>query len=242
MHDDFQPGLDDVDALDGATPRLFPRVFIAADDETEAGRDARVLAAVLAGHTEAVAAPEGADLIVTGSAPFGVANRVTLDEIGRAVFESARCPVAVAPLRLAERRDYELRRIDVGIDGGRGAAAAVALAVRLALAHSARLRLVAVAQPGFDPVGAPRRADPHELERLGRHLKQAAESLPGLWVETELREGPVDQIILGLAGESDLLLLGSQAAFGNAGRVALGEVAARTLRAAPCPTMIVPAP
>ncbi|HKZ15397.1 MAG TPA: universal stress protein, partial [Solirubrobacterales bacterium] len=110
------------------------------------------------------------------------------------------------------------------------------------LAHSARLRLIGVAPIGFDLGGSARAADPRERERLARHLEHAADALAGVAVEAELREGVTDQIILGLAREADLLVLGSRATYGGAGEIAIGDVGKRILRAAPCPTLVVPAP
>ncbi len=135
-----------------------------------------------------------------------------------------------------------MQRIDVGIDGSREAAAALITAADLARRLGARLRLVAVAELRFDLAGHPRPSDPAELDRLGRHLAHAVDDLAGLSVETELREGLPDQIIQGLARESDLLILGSRAAYGEAGRTSLGSVATRVIRGAPCPVLVAPAP
>ncbi|MBS1676988.1 MAG: universal stress protein [Actinobacteria bacterium] len=241
MHDDFQPDFDSFDELDGATPHPFPRLFVAGENGSEAHADAAALAAALADGARQVADPEAADLIVTGSAPDGAPGRATLDPSDRLLLEGSRCPVAVATRGMTGREDYELRRIAVGIDGGRGAAVARDTAIRLAVDHHARLRLIAVAELGFDLGGSARHPDPRELERLARHLEHAGDGLAGIAVETELRTGLADQIILGLARDADLLVLGSRAAYGNAGRVVLGDVAARILRSAPCPTVVVPA-
>jgi nucleotide-binding universal stress UspA family protein len=242
MHDDFQPGLESLEELEDATPLLFSHFYVASDAEGEPRRDALALAAALAEHAQAVTIRDRADLIVTGSAPGGIPGRVTLEQSALEALEGSRAAVAVAPRGLAERDDYEVRRIDVGIDGSREAAAALAIAVRLALVHSARLRLTAVAQIDFALDGTTRGADPRELERLARHLEHAAEGLAGIGVEAELREGLTDQIIIGLARQADLLVLGSRASYGGAGEIALGDVGRRILRGAPCPTLVVPAP
>lgn len=229
--------MDAVENLDGAAPRLFARVFIAGEDDGEARRDATGLATALAGAAEVVTVAERADLIVTGSARDGTPGRVALDRSARALLEGAGSPAAVAPRGLADRDDYRLRRVDVGIDGGRDASAALALAVRLAHANDARLRLVAVAEHDE----AARETDRREAERLSRRLEHETDAIAGISVETELREGVADQIIIDLAHDADLLVLGSRAAYGNAGRVVIGDLAARILGAAPCPVLVVPA-
>jgi nucleotide-binding universal stress UspA family protein len=241
MHDDFEPGLETLETFEGATRPLFSRFFIAGDGE-EPRRDAAKLAAALAPGSEAVGAVERADLIVTGSALDGAPSRVTLEPSTLDAIQGAGAVVAAAPRGLAERDDFAVGRIDVGIDGSREATAALAVAVRLALTHSARLRLIGVAGIDFDLEGAARPADPRELERLARHLELAAGRLAGIPVEAELREGLVDQILLGLAREADLLVLGSRATYGGAGEIALGDVGKRILRASPCAVVVVPAP
>lgn len=242
MHDQFESGLEAVDALDGATPLLFSHFFVAGETTGGPRRDAAALAAALCPRGQAVTVAERAELIVTGSAPDGAPGRVTLQPSALRSLEGARAPVAVAPRGLAERDDYAVRRIDVGIDGSREASEALAVAVRLALACGAHLRLVGVAQIAFDLDGTSREADPREVERLARHLEQAADHLTALSVEAELREGLADQILVGLAREAELLVLGSRATYGGAGEVAIGDVGKRILRGAPCPVVVVPAP
>jgi nucleotide-binding universal stress UspA family protein len=241
MNDDLREGPQQLDELEGATPPVFRRVLVGGEEEP-ASDDATALARALTDRAEIVTVGAAVDLIAVGSEAGGRTGRVRLDRKGRDLLAGAHSPVAVAPSGLAARDDYELRRIDVGIDGSREAAAALTMAAQLARAHDARLRLVAVAELGFDLGGASRPTDPRELERLARHLEHAAEGLPGLRVEAELREGLADQIIVGLAQEADLLVLGSRAAYGDAGRVSLGGIATRILRDAPCATLIVPAP
>ncbi len=222
MHDELQAAADAVENLDGAPPRLFRHVMITAADE-ESRRDVTALAASIAGSAERVSSPERADLIVSDSAGD---------------FEGAPCPVAAAPPGFASRAERGQRRIEVGIDGSRGAGAALATALWIALGHDARLRLLAVAAP------RPGSASPDsgEKARLARHLERASERLGAARVETELREGPVDRVLLELSAESDLLLLGSRATYDAAGRVALGEVGEAVLAAATCPVLVVPAP
>jgi nucleotide-binding universal stress UspA family protein len=134
-----------------------------------------------------------------------------------------------------------VRRIDVGFDGSREAAAALVIAARLARSLKARLRLVAVVEQRFDLTGR-LLSGPNELERLERHLARAVVDLDDLVVETELREGSPDEVIRELARESELLVLGSRASYGAAGHTSLGSIGARVVSASPVPTLIVPTP
>ena len=241
MHDDLDVGIESLDELEGVAPPIFRRVLTAGNDAM-ALRDATALAAELAGRGQKVTLRDAADLIAIGSAEDGPSGRLQLGPAGRSLLEGARCPVAVAPRDFAAEGSHEIRRIDVGIDGSRESGEALALAVRIARAHDARLRLIAVAEPAFDLGGSPRPADPRELERLARHLEHATDGMPGLWIEADLREGLAGQVLVGLTGEADLLVLGSRAAYGDRGHVSLGEVATHVLRSAACPTLLAPTP
>ena len=240
MHDDFEPALDALESLDGAAPRQFARVFIAGSDRGETRRDALALASALAERAEEVTSPERADLIVVGSAPDGLAGQVTLGLAERPLVEGSACPAAVAPRGFAHAARRGVRRIAVGLEGGRGSLAALEAAHRLARAHDARLYLIGVAEIELHD-DLPH-ADPRELTRLSRRLSLASEGLAGVEADTELREGIPDRVLIDLAAEADLLVLGSRTTYGGAGQVAIGEVSAHVLRGARCPTMIVPAP
>jgi nucleotide-binding universal stress UspA family protein len=241
MDDSLRPELDRVAELDGVSPPVFRRVLLAVEGE-QGRRDAIALAGSLAEQAEVVTSEDAAELIVIASPSDVVQGRVSLDEAGRRLLEGALCPVAVAPRGFGDEDDREIRRIDIGIDGGREANVAFALAAKIARAHDARLRAIAVAEPAFELAGTLRPVDPRERERLLRHLDHAADGLPGIWVETELSEGLPDQILRGFARDADLLVLGSRSSYGGEGRVSLGDTGERILRASPAPVLLVPAP
>lgn len=225
MHDDFEPALDPLELLDGATPQQFSRVFVGAAGEARG--DALALAGLLAPASAAVTVAERADLIVAGAAE-------------RSLLEGAVCPAAVAPPGFADTADRALRRIVVGLDGGRGSLAALETAHRLSHSHGAALRLIGVAELEADR--DPPRADPRELARLSRRLTLAGDGLEDVETDTDVREGLPERILVELAADADLLVLGSRTTYGGGGRLAIGGVADAVLRDSPCSTLIVPAP
>jgi nucleotide-binding universal stress UspA family protein len=243
MRDDFQAAIENIETLEGATPAIFPRVFLAGDAGSETRRDAASLAAALAGtRAAAISMPEQADLVVVGSAADATPGWAVLDPSDRPLLDRAACPVAAAPRGLSGRDDYMPRRIDVGVDGSRGAAAALATSVRIARQRAAHLLLIAIAETRADPGGTDRRGDPREIERLSRHLEHAVADISAVALRTELREGVPDQTLVEFAADADLLVLGSRAAYGGGDGVVIGDVASRVLRGCPCPTLIVPSP
>jgi len=78
--------------------------------------------------------------------------------------------------------------------------------------------------------------------RLREELRRAAAELerPGLEVSTLLRRGRPEEVIVEVAREmrADLIVLGTHGRTGL-GHLALGSVAERVLRSAPCPTLTV---
>jgi nucleotide-binding universal stress UspA family protein len=114
--------------------------------------------------------------------------------------------------------------------------------VRIARRRDAHLRLIGVAETRSGPAGPDGGSDPREVERVSRHLEHAAAEISAMQLRTELREGVPDQVLVELAGDADLLVLGSRTAYGGGDGVVIGDVASRVLRGCPCPTLIVPSP
>jgi nucleotide-binding universal stress UspA family protein len=138
------------------------------------------------------------------------------------------------------------RVIAVGFDGTPGARAALEEASELAGRSGAAMRVISVSAPRPPTLGpaATTSTAPASLDASGdlqQVLHDAIAELP-----RELRALPVHERgdpsteLLGQTGEGvDLLVLGSHG-FGPVLRLMLGSVAARVIRKAQCPVLVVP--
>jgi nucleotide-binding universal stress UspA family protein len=123
----------------------------------------------------------------------------------------------------------------VGVDGSAESLAAAAWAAREAERRGAGLRLVH-AWEGSPPAGGEGSADAVQRRLARRALRQAKEYLrergPGARLQDELAEGPAVAALLRVAGQADLLVLGSRGLSGFTGflvgSVSLGVVARST--------------
>ncbi len=153
-----------------------------------------------------------------------------------------------------ERSD---RRGDVvvGVDGSAGASAALLWAAAEARLRATRLRVVHawrfsypdVAGYGWGGaievlprtgVGDQHRAAEALLEEATAHL--AFEGLD-VDIQCEAVEGTAAEVLVGAAGEADLLVVGSRGHGGFVGLL-LGSVSQQCAHSAPCPVVIVHAP
>lgn len=214
------------------------RILAGFEDGGAASRGALRLARALCELT-------GSELIVA-SAPRGTADlaeRALAEDVdllvigaGEPVPDDAPCAVVVARPDEAET-PFRLRRVAVAYDGSTEAAVALELAAGLADSAGASLLLVAAVETN----GAGPAARAAEQERMRRHLERAAEKAPSA-VEPEERlvTGHAADVLLALAAEADLLVLGSRANYGPAGRLVIGSLAEAALRDSICPTLIAP--
>ncbi|OZM77214.1 universal stress protein [Pseudonocardia sp. MH-G8] len=133
----------------------------------------------------------------------------------------------------------------VGIDGSDEAEAAVHWAVRHAQVTGAAVRAVAVwDQPVQFGDGVPLPAEEFEAEArawLTAALPELRAAEPGAEVDTRLERGDPATVLLGLARDADLLVLGNHGRGAVAG-VLLGSVAQRCAQRARCPVVLVPRP
>ncbi len=195
----------------------------------------------------AYAAETEADLIVMGSHGRRGVRRMLLGSVTEEVVHTASCPVMVA--HLPEQTPSLVRRILVPIDFSASGAPALDWAETLASSYDACLVLLHVLED-FKPM------EPYEvafgnlidevLPQLEEHarneLERTAASFAGkgLQTETHVEHGRPADGILDFAARQDVGLI-VLASHGRTGleRLLLGSVAARVMRSAPCPVLIV---
>jgi nucleotide-binding universal stress UspA family protein len=191
-----------------------------------------------------------ADAVVVGSSSSGLLGRVALGTVTDRLVHTSRVPVAIAP-RGYPFSAVPVQRLTVAYGGQADAVGLIATSAELAKQWRVRLRIASFTVRPFTMLGGSldRSAEGLVVQQWARRTTEsAARQLddarakvgdPGidlvLGTGTEWREA-VDDI----AWESgDLLLLGSGAA-GPMAQVFLGTAAAKILRHAPIPVMIMP--
>ena len=195
---------------------------------------------------QAVAAKEGASLIVIGSSGRGGAGRVFAGTTAERLLHGAPCPVAVAPRDFHAHRPGDVGTITVGYDGSVEAKAAFVGARTIAKARGAKLRLTEVLDamwmgtpalmsgPGY--ILTPDDAE----ERARKYLaKAAAEFGDDVPVEPVVAVGAPEQVLAEQSRTSDLVVVGSRG-YGPHRAVLLGSVSGRLVRMAACPVVVVP--
>lgn len=188
-----------------------------------------------------VAEAEEADVIVVGSTHHGRAGRVLAGDDAAATIHGAPCPVAVAPHGLAAGEWKAVARIGVGYDGRAEARQALDLGVALARETGAALRLAIVVT---SPV-APADATAYDADWLARMEAVAQDDLTDAMagvdvpIEGRVTAGmPVAELVE-LSREVDLLVVGSRG-WGPVRRILVGSTAARLIREAHCPVLVLP--
>jgi len=195
---------------------------------------------------QAVAAKEGASLIVIGSSSRGGTGRVLAGTTAERLLHGAPCPVAVAPRDFHAHGPGDIGTITVGYDGTVEAKAALVGARTIARARGARLRVVEVLDamwigtpalmqgPGYDLM-------PADLEaRARRYLAETVATLAAdVPVEPVVAVGAPEQVLAEQSQTSDLVVVGSRG-YGPHRAVLLGSVSGRLVREASCPVLVVP--
>ncbi|MCA9506368.1 MAG: universal stress protein [Sandaracinaceae bacterium] len=183
-----------------------------------------------------------ADLVVLSTHGRRGLRRAALGSVAEETVRIS--PVPVLAVKEEPLGPETLRRILVPVDFSTHSDEAVALARFLARRFDASLELLHV----FEPSPEYARLLSEEIARFERHAREVGrEKLEklgarlegeGLRVHTRLGEGRAADTIAEHAGseQSDLIVMGTH---GHRGfdRLALGSVAARTLRRAPCPIL-----
>ena len=182
----------------------------------------------------ALAADQGAELIVFGSPHHGRIGHLLLGNAAAAACDGAPCAVAVAPPGYRRRRRLSPQLIGVAYDGTAESSAALDTAVTLARDAGVPLRVITV-----EPSGLSRPLHGHptpavaELERLALALAGDVD------VETSTFHGDPAHVLARESERLGLLICGSRAR-GPLRRVMLGSVSSAVIRSAACPVVVVP--
>jgi nucleotide-binding universal stress UspA family protein len=195
---------------------------------------------------QAVAAKEGASLIVIGSSGRGDAGRVFAGTTAERLLHGAPCPVAVAPRDFHAHGPGDIGTITVGYDGSVEAKAALVGARTIAKARGAQLRLVEVLDamwmgtpalmsgPGY--ILTPDDAEARARKYLADTVAAFADDVP---IEPVVAVGAPEQVLAEQSLTSDLVVVGSRG-YGPHRAVLLGSVSGRLVREAACPVVVVP--
>jgi nucleotide-binding universal stress UspA family protein len=198
---------------------------------------------------ERVVAREHRDLLVLGSSRRGAAGRVRIGSRTRQLLCHCRCALAVAPRGLSERPG-RLERIGVGYDGDPESRAALSLAGAIALAAGAELVVRAVVDDRLPVVGWSTACELAEamgdefLEPVLASLREdavAAVNATGAEAEIQVLPGAPPDVLMELADDVDLLVIGSRR-WGAVARVLLGTTGEALMRDAACPIVVAPRP
>lgn len=194
-----------------------------------------------------LAARLGADLIVVGSRGLGPVRRLALGSVAEGIIQHASCAVLV--LR-GDAASWPPERVVFADDGSSSARAAGDLAASLCAAYGARGLLVH-AYPKLPEVDAEGRESNARLADDDMRLQERAlmqraaelEKLLGSRPKVRLAVGDATAYVLEASEaetpERTLVAVGSRG-LGAMGRMRLGSVSAKTLRAARGPVLVHP--
>ena len=191
-----------------------------------------------------------ADVIVLGWRGHGAVRRFLVGSVSRGVVRDARCAVLVV-----RRRQREVRRIVVGVDGSANAQRAVALLNRLPAPRGGHVTLVSA----VDHLGVPshplapraaaatlvaevKRINADSMAQAEKALASAEAALTGAgWrVRTRVTVGAPLRELLAIvdSADADLLVVGARGVSGMR-RLLLGSVAEGALNRCPVPVLVV---
>lgn len=188
-----------------------------------------------------VAQAEGCDLLVVGSSGAGEVEAWLLGSVAHAVCRTSPCPVVIVPSQGAMPA---AGRVVAGFDGSPAARAALDWAADEADRRDAELVVVHVWRyPYSDDRDGDEARDFTRVDAalvLDTGVEQARARSRGP-VRGELVEAPPADGLLGVAGEADLVVIGSRG-HGGIYSSLFGSVAHAVARYAPCPVVVVRAP
>jgi nucleotide-binding universal stress UspA family protein len=195
---------------------------------------------------------EHRDLLVVGSSRHAPEGRVRIGKRTRQLLCHFECALAIAPRGIHARPPVALGRIGVGYDGSPESEAALALAASIATNARAELHVRSVVDDRIPPIGFSalarggaampiwEEAVVAEIGSLGE-LQESAMKVLDTDARCEVVRGRPADALLALAGEVDLLVIGSRR-WGPVERVLLGSTGEALLHDAPCAVLTVPRP
>ncbi|WP_433824890.1 universal stress protein [Actinoplanes sp. CA-015351] len=208
------------------------------------GVEYQVLASSSAAHgLHDLAELRQASLLVVGSGAAAPASRLFPGSTAERLLAGSVCPVAVAPSGMTTPPGTH-GRIGVAYVDTPDGRAALKSAARLARRTGQTLRLVTVVARGDAALPFLLGSDAERAfldtarETYEEALRKAAQAVPDVTVEWEVRSGDVVETLAELT-DVDVLFCGSRG-YGPARRVLLGGVSARLLRRARRPLVVVP--
>ncbi|MFI8569143.1 universal stress protein [Rhodococcus sp. NPDC078407] len=190
------------------------------------------------------AAQTDADMIVVGGARDGLLNRHSIGSVASQLLHASEVPLALAP-RGYRLSDAPITDLTVAVPTRASAPNPLPFAITLASAAHVPVRLVSLVS--LEPTGAP--SDETSLDARRRqvaaaqdNLDHAARTLPDIdGLQSIVADGSsLDEAMANLDWKpGDVLFLGSSG-LAAPKRVFLGSSAAKILRAAPVPVVVVP--
>lgn len=197
-----------------------------------------------------LAAEMSADVVVVGSSSSGLLGRIALGSVTDRLVHTASVPVAIAP-RGYPAQSGKIERLTVAYGGHADAVGLVATCAELAQQWSAKLRIasftvrpVAMFSGAIEPANEDLVVNEwakRTQDGIAAQLEQVRSGIDTVDAEVIIGAGATwrDAVEAIEWAAGDVLVLGSGAA-GQVAQVFLGSAAAKILRHAPVPTMIVP--
>jgi nucleotide-binding universal stress UspA family protein len=228
----------------------LPRPFGWPEDGQELVRDAADLARgwhiaievetmVAIGSPAAVLCEESrrARLVVLASRGYGGFHSLLVGSVGIHLSTHGSCPVLVVhgAERWAGPEEHlpHTRPVIVGVDGSFGAERALAHAFEEAASRQVPLVVVRALRPAEDQAGVE--------SALAVDLTPWQAKFPEVRVEQRVRPGPPAGVLIDLAGDALLLVVGTRGSGGFAG-LRLGSVSQQVLHHATCPVLVARGP
>ena len=181
----------------------------------------------------ALAADQGAELIVFGSPHHSPLGRILLGNAAAVACDGAPCAVAIAPRGFRDSPVLDPAVIGVAFDRSQESVAALEFGLEVARDAGATMRMI-----GVEPAGWSRPIRHHEPVAPAL-TALAAELTDGVEIQTRLLHGDPAHTLARETERLGLLICGSRA-LGPLRRVMLGSVSSAVIRSAACPVVVVP--